>query len=212
LFKTPATAADTVGGMLMPPHSLVAEAAAPAVAVVRAIRPDQLDAPTPCREYDVRKLLNHLLYWGPSLAGAARKEAVPPPAASEQDADLTGDDWAAAVAGQIDRVAAAWGDPGAWEGTTRVVGPDPVPASLVGGMVLTELVVHGWDLARATSQRPRWQPALLDYVHREVEKTADWGRELGSYGPAVPVPGTAPVLDRTLGLIGRDPAWVIPAA
>ncbi|MGH3683226.1 MAG: maleylpyruvate isomerase N-terminal domain-containing protein, partial [Natronosporangium sp.] len=45
-------------------HSLIGQAAAPTVAIVRAIRADQLAAPTPCQEYDVRRLLNHLLYWG----------------------------------------------------------------------------------------------------------------------------------------------------
>lgn len=194
--------------MLTPPHTLVARAAAPAVAIVHAIQPDQLDSPTPCAEFTVRRLLNHVLYWGPSLAGAGRKtEAAAPPSAGEREADLPDGDWADAVAGQIDRVAAAWGDPDAWEGTTRLAGPDPMPAPLIGGMVLTELVVHGWDLARATGQRPRWDDELLDYLHQEIEKTAEFGRELGVYGPAVPIPGSARALDRTLGLTGREPAW-----
>jgi uncharacterized protein (TIGR03086 family) len=188
-------------------HSLVALAATPAVAIVRAIEPDQLGAPTPCSEYDVRRLLNHLLFWGPPLAGAARDAVVAPPAASEQEVDLTGGDWQDRLVGQVDRIATAWGDPDAWEGTTRMGGPDPMPAALIGGMVLTELVVHGWDLARATGQRPQWDGELLDFVYHEVEKTAEYGREIGLYGPAVPVPDTAPVLDRTLALTGRDPAW-----
>jgi uncharacterized protein (TIGR03086 family) len=197
--------------MLTSPHTLVSRAAVPAVAVVRAVRADQLDAPTPCAEFTVRRLLNHLLYWGPSLVGAARKEPAAPPAAGEREADLPAGDWAGAVAGQIDRTAQAWGDPDAWEGMTQLGGPDPMPAPLLGGMVLTELVVHSWDLARGTGQRPQWDPELVDYLHREIEKTAEYGRELGVYGPAVPVPVTAPLLDRTLGLTGRDPGWVSPA-
>ena len=196
---------------IAPPHTLVTSATAPAVAIVHAIRPDQLEAPTPCAEFTVRTLLNHLLYWGPSLVGAARKERVAPPAAGEREADLPDGDWAGALAGQIDRTAAAWSDPDAWEGMTHLGGPDPMPAPLIGGMVLTELVVHGWDLARATGQRPEWDRELLDYLHGEIGKTAEYGRELGVYGPAVPVPDSAPVLDRTLGLTGRDPAWVTPA-
>lgn len=49
----------------MPGHALVAAAAAPATATVRAINADQLTAPTSCRDYDVLGLLNHLLFWGP---------------------------------------------------------------------------------------------------------------------------------------------------
>ncbi|HEY0805724.1 MAG TPA: maleylpyruvate isomerase N-terminal domain-containing protein, partial [Pseudonocardiaceae bacterium] len=57
---------------------LIARAAAPFVDVVRDIKPDQLTARTPCTDYSVRDLVNHLLIWGPPLEGAARKEFVPP--------------------------------------------------------------------------------------------------------------------------------------
>lgn len=191
-----------------PGHALLAQAAAPAIATVRAITADQLTAPTPCREYDVRGLLNHLLFWGPSLIGAASHTLVTPPAASDREVTLTEDDWADQLVTQIERLATAWGSPKAWEGTTRIAGPDPLPAPMIGGMVLTELVVHSWDLACATGQRPGSDPETLEFVHRELEKTADFGREMGAYGEAVPVASTAPVLDRLLGLAGRDPKWV----
>lgn len=48
----------------------VVRAAAPLVEVIRNIKPDQLRAPTPCAEYDVRTLVNHLLFWGPSVGGS----------------------------------------------------------------------------------------------------------------------------------------------
>lgn len=188
-------------------HSLIGQAAAPTVAIVRAIRADQLTAPTPCQEYDVRRLLHHLLYWGPSLEGAARGSVVAPPADPEPELELTGDDWVGSVTGQVDRLATAWSDPAAWEGTTQLGGPPSLPAAIVGGMVLTELVVHGWDLARATGQPPQWDDRVLAFVHREVAGTAEQGRQLGVYGPLVRVPGTAPVLDQLLGLTGRDPRW-----
>lgn len=79
-----------------------------------------------------------------------------PPAASEREVDLTGGDWTGELEAQIDRIATAWSEPHAWEGTTRMGSPSPVPAPLIGGMVLTEFVVHGWDLARATNRQPQW--------------------------------------------------------
>lgn len=121
--------------------------------------------------------------------------------------ELTGDDWVEALVTQNEQLVSAWGAPQAWEGTTRIAGPDPLPAPMIGGMVLTELVVHCWDLARATGQQPSWDPELLEFVHEELGKTADFGREMGAYGEAVPVPGTASVLDQLLGLAGRDPGW-----
>jgi uncharacterized protein (TIGR03086 family) len=186
-------------------------AAAALIEIVRGVKPDQVAAPTPCAEYDVRLLLNHLLFWGPSLEGAARKESVPPPAGSESEVDLTEGDWAAAVAAQAERIAAAWSRPAAWEGTTHMGGPMELPASMVGGMVVIEVLVHGWDLARATGQHWEWDGDLVTYTLGEVVKTAEQGRQMGVFGPEVTVPGSAPALDRVLALTGRDPAWTPPA-
>ncbi|MFJ2839830.1 MULTISPECIES: TIGR03086 family metal-binding protein [Nocardia] len=184
----------------------VARAAEPLSKLLRTLTPDQLTAPTPCAEFDVRALLNHLLFWGPSLVGAASKAAVAPPAAAETEVDLTAGDWSAALDTQLGELAAAWRDPAAWQGTTRLGGPTELPASLVGGMVVGELIVHGWDLARALGTTVEWDDDLLDYVLDETAATADQGRAMGIYGPEIPVAADAPLLDRILGLTGRDPA------
>jgi len=191
----------------MPEHTLVARAAQPTVAIIRNIKADQFDAATPCSEYDVRKLINHLLFWGPSLEAAARKEQVAPPAAGERDVSVADRDAPGLLEAQLDRLVAAWGRPEAWEGATQLGSPTPLPAPMIGGMVLGEFVVHGWDLARATGQEAGWDDEVLQLVHREVAKTAEQGREMGVYGERVPVPDTASVLARTLGLTGRDPNW-----
>ncbi len=187
-------------------------AAAAMAAVVRGLTPGLLSAPTPCADYDVRALVNHLLFWGPSLAAAGRKQVVPPPAAAESDVDLTAGDWAADLLAQLDRTAAAWSAPDAWEGGTRIFGPDETPAPVIGGMLVGELVVHGWDLARATGQHLPVDDELLAYLYEEVSAGAEQGRQMGVYGPEVPVPGDAPTLHRVLGLTGRDPAWAGAAA
>ncbi|WP_026162515.1 TIGR03086 family metal-binding protein [Kribbella catacumbae] len=187
-------------------QQLMTRAAATTAKVVGAIEPSQLTAPTPCAEYDVRSLVNHLLFWGPSLEAAARKEARMPPAAAESEIDLTSGDWTSDLAGQLRRTADAWSDPAAWDGVTPLGGQDS-PAPLIGGMVLVEFVVHGWDLARATGQQTGYDDDVLAYVHNETLGHAPFGREMGLYGPEVPVSPDAPLLDRTLGLTGRDPNW-----
>lgn len=184
---------------------LIRRAVAPVVEIVRNIKPDQLDAPTPCPEYDVRRLIHHLLFWGP-LEGAGRKETVPPPAAAESDVDLTQGDWAADLVAQLERATVAWSAAEAWQSTTHMGNPTEIPAAMVGGMVLGEVLVHVWDLAHATGQQSAWDNDVLEYVHREVETSAEMGREMGIYGPEVPVPADAPLLHRILGLTGREPS------
>jgi uncharacterized protein (TIGR03086 family) len=190
----------------MSQDQLIKLATGPVTEVVRNIRPDQLAAQTPCTEFDVRKLLNHLLFWGPSLQSAARKTTVHPPAAAESETDLAEGDWQGKLLAHLDKLTESWSDPAAWEGMTYMGSDTEMPAALVGGMVLGEVVVHGTDLARATGQRPEWDPELLDYLHREVTATAQMGRDMGIFGPEVTVPEDAPVLDRILALTGRDPA------
>jgi uncharacterized protein (TIGR03086 family) len=205
LFKTRAARPGYLWPMSQ--TQFIGRAAAPLVEIVRNIKPDQLSAPTPCAEYDVPKLVNHLLFWGPSLEGAARKESVPPVADAEADVDLTEGEWAAALETQLDRTAQAWSAPGVWEGTTYIGGPMELPASLVGGMVVGELVVHGWDLAQATGQHLALDSDLLGYLHEEIAKSAEQGREMGVYGPEIVLPTSSSTLDRVLDLTGRDPAW-----
>lgn len=181
----------------------VARAAEPLSKIIRTITSDRLTDPTPCTDFDVRALLNHLLFWGPSLIGAARKEEITP---GPED-DLTTGDWAAALDTHLTELATAWRHPDAWQGVTRMGGPMELPAPLVGGMVVGELIVHGWDLGRAVGATVRWDDDLLRYAYDETAATADQGRQMGIYAPEVPVASAAPLLDRILGLTGRDPDW-----
>jgi uncharacterized protein (TIGR03086 family) len=69
-----------------------------------------------------------------------------------------------------------------------------------------DLVVHGWDLARATGQDDTIDAAEVDTIMAFAEPMGDTMRENGVTGPAVPVPDDAPKQDRMLGLLGRDPS------
>nr|AHE14715.1 hypothetical protein asmbl_26 [uncultured bacterium] len=191
----------------MPGFTMIRQAAGPTLEVVRHVKPDQLDGPTPCTAWDVRKLINHLLFWAPILKAAARKEPPTVSAVDERDRSPVEVNWSEALEVQLGRLVDAWSRPDAWEGTTAVGDPTPLPAPVIGGMVLGELVVHGWDLARATGQQVGWDERVLEFSLERLSQTAEQGRDMGVYGPAVPVPGNAPVLDRILGLAGRDPRW-----
>jgi uncharacterized protein (TIGR03086 family) len=181
--------------------SHLSNAAEAMAAVVRTITPDRLANRTPCAEYDVRALVGHLLQWGPPLEGAGRKENVPP----LSDVDLA--NWREDLLAQLDRTTEAWAPAAAWEGVTVMGGPMEMSAAVIGGMIAGELAVHGWDLAVATGQKLSLPDDTLAYLLAEVAASAEQGRQMGLFGPEVPVPADAPVLDRVLGLTGRDPAW-----
>lgn len=187
--------------------SHVSHAAGAMAAVVRNITADQLANKTPCTEYDVRALVNHILFWGPSEAGAGRKESVPQPAATESDVDLTAGDWRGDLLALLADISSAWAPASAWEGETTMGTPHTLPASVMGDMIMGELVVHGWDLAVATGQRLDLPADTLAHLLDAAGGMAAQGRELGMFGPEVTVAADAPALDRVLGLTGRDPAW-----
>jgi uncharacterized protein (TIGR03086 family) len=138
---------------------------------------------------------------------AARKQTVTgTPRASAEE--LT-PDWRERLPRQLAELAEAWRHPGAWEGTANVAGAE-LPSMVMGAVAADEVLVHGWDLAVATGQDYEADPALADTVLHQVTMLNQPGMEEvrnGQFGPVVPVPDDAPVLDRILGLTGRSPSW-----
>lgn len=189
------------------PHSFYVQQSSTAlVDLVLGLDSSHLDAPTPCADFDVQALINHLLLWGPVLEAAATKQDPPP-----QQAEPAEQDWCADLVASTRRVADAWARPQAWEGSTRMGGaPEEVSARVIGGMVIGEFVVHGWDLAMATGGHLRTDDEVLAYLLADLEPNADYARQIGVYGPEVDVAASAPLLHHVLGLTGRDPAWTPP--
>jgi uncharacterized protein (TIGR03086 family) len=180
------------------PH-LVAAAAAPHADLV-AVAAAQPDTPVPCEGWTVRDLAAHLMTWTPVLAGAGR--GAPP----EPTTRALGDDWPEVLGKEREDLVAVWSDPTSWEGTTTMTSSE-IPAAVVGTMTLCELVLHGWDLATGLGQTPEWDDALLEEIHDALSQLTPIGRQMGAFGPAVDVPHDAPLLDRVVGLAGRDPLW-----
>jgi uncharacterized protein (TIGR03086 family) len=189
---------------------LVRTAAELAASAVAAIGPDRWAAATPCADYDLRTLVDHLA-WGAVLSRCAAERTPldrdwsnpqPPPFL----AGLAPEQWAPAIERELRVAADAWATPGAWDGDT-VMGTTPMPASLVGPMMLAEFAVHGWDVARTVGAPYEVPDELGRVVLVAVEGMATMGRDGGWYGPEVPVPDDAPAFDRALGLAGRYPAW-----
>jgi uncharacterized protein (TIGR03086 family) len=189
-------------------HEMMAKAATSVVEVARNVKPDQLTAPTPCPDWDVRALVNHLMFWSAFRSElAARKESAPADDPLTEETDFTADDdWPGTMANQLDKAVAAWAEPGALDGNTGLAGGS-MPAKMIAMMMVGELVVHGWDLARATGQRISSDPATLATAHEMATAMGEQGRQMGAFGAEVEVPEGAPMLDKILGLSGRDPQW-----
>ncbi|MFE9706530.1 TIGR03086 family metal-binding protein [Streptomyces sp. NPDC005930] len=172
------------------------------------VRDDRLGDPTPCPDLAVRNLLGHLTYLAVAFRDAARKDLSPTtdtsPGSSVPD---IGPDWREDLAKALGEVADAWREPDAWTGMTRAGGID-LPGAVAGAVVADELVIHGWDLARATGQEYAPDPAALQAAYGLLAGAAEESeRGEGMFGPVVAVPADAPLLERAVGLSGRDPGW-----
>lgn len=180
-------------------------------AVAAEVRDDQLDATTPMPGTSVRELLNHLLGLSVAFRDAAAK--LEGPTTSTPPAKVTEPlprDWRTLLDQRLAELAEAWNDATAWEGMTKAGGAD-LPGEVGGLVALNEVLIHGWDLARATYQP--YEPsdaeaeAVLPIVTPSPDDPDGSGRE-GLFGPVVHVDCDAPAFDRTLGLAGRDPRWI----
>ncbi|WMX46512.1 TIGR03086 family metal-binding protein [Streptomyces roseicoloratus] len=179
---------------------LLRSAAALAVPVVRDTADEELGAPTPCAEYDVRGLLNHLFRVVENFRLLAAKQ---PSDFSGADPDrLAGPEWRKRFEEETGLLVDAWSAPGAEEGTT---GAMDLPARTVGAMVLLDLTVHVWDLARATGRAYEPDPAVVTALTGEVAGMAPTARAMGVFGAEVELPEGASAFERLLAVTGRDP-------
>ena len=188
----------------------LAPAATETARIVAGIRDDQLTAPTPCPDLSVAALLHHLDGLAHAFTMAAEK--TPLRGAPSFSADDLPSDWRTRIPERLDALVAAWRRPSALEGLAEAGGVE-MPASLMVLVALDEVVVHGWDLAVATGQEYRPDDAgvqaCFDFVGDRSDEPAEGTP--GLFGPVLPVPDDAPVFDRLLGRVGRDPGWAPPS-
>ena len=186
-------------------HAEMTDAADAAARTVDNVRPAQFGDLTPCPEWDVRTLLNHLILWTSySAERRAHGESVSEELMAKDFAAEPG--FAAAYRAQLDRALAAWADPAAWERDLNVMGT-PTPAADVASLLLAEIVLHAWDLAAATGQSYTVGDKAAEAALTAVAANAELFRQYKGFAEPVPVAADAPVLERVLALSGRDPAW-----
>lgn len=169
--------------------------------VVAGVRDDQLDCETPCADWDVRALGNHIIgnHW--LFAGIASRAGAPP----AMPADYMEGDRVGAYEEGAAATLAAWRREGALEETFdlplgRRTGEETVRIAFVDNLV------HGWDLAEATGQDTAIDPELAGAALEAAREIVNEDlRAMGLYKPEVPVPEGAPVHERLVAFLGRTP-------
>ncbi|WP_020667529.1 TIGR03086 family metal-binding protein [Amycolatopsis nigrescens] len=170
--------------------------------LVDGVREDQWQAPTPCTDWTVRDLVNHLVEVNLIFAALLRDQALPEPGS-----ELLGADPAGAYRRSAAELLAAFDQPGVLDRTfTSALGTTTGAVRL--SIRIADLLAHGWDLGRATGQPVGHLPdelieqALL-FIREQLTKMPRTGR----FEPAQPIAEDAPALDRLAAFLGRPPSW-----
>jgi uncharacterized protein (TIGR03086 family) len=176
--------------------------------IVAGIADDQLTASTPCEGMDVATMLAHVQGLSVAFRDAARKVEGPTTSTAPQAAskDLS-PGWREEIPVALDELAQAWREQGAVDGMTTAGGVT-MPGEIMLVVADNELVIHAWDLAKATGQPYAAAPENLEASWQMVSNTPDEPQaRAGLFGPRLPIADDAPLLDRVLAYAGRDPGW-----
>ena len=172
-------------------------------AVVAGTKKEQLDNPTPCTEWSVRDVLNHLIGGCLAFAAGGRGESRP----FDDGTDHCKDDHVAAWDRASTEALEVFSEPGALEkGFNMSWGKSPGSAAL--GLALADAVVHGWDIAQGTDQKIEIDEDIAEALHgmtsQMMEPNGSYPRG-DSFKDPVTVPEGAPPMDKLLGYLGRQP-------
>lgn len=163
--------------------------------VFGGITPEQLDLPTPCTEFTVRGVLEHMIGGATMFAAAYRGET---PAEPDLSDPLTG------IGGALGDLVAAMSAPGALDRTVAAPFGD-LPGETFARIVVLDGLVHGWDLATATGQ-PYDPPAeLVGAVDAFARGALDPLRDGQTFAAAVEPAADASPIERLAAYTGRRP-------
>jgi uncharacterized protein (TIGR03086 family) len=170
--------------------------------LVREIEPEQWGLPTPCRQWRVRDLVNHVTVqqrWLSLLLSGASVDMV----GDRLDGDQLGDDPVLAFKRAATEAEEAVHASGALDGTVTL-SSGPAPSRHLISQLAMDLVVHSWDLARATGADERLPDLLVAFALRELSAYADRLADSGLFDPPLPVSEGADSQTRLLALTGRQ--------
>ncbi|MER7760428.1 TIGR03086 family metal-binding protein [Streptomyces sp. NPDC097619] len=180
-----------------------AEAVALFGGLVHAVPEDRWGAPTPCTEWTVRDLVNHVTGENLWVAPLVTDGRTIPEVGDSLAGDLLGEDPAAAWDGAAAAAHRAFAAPGALARTVRL-SYGPSRASAYCSELTADVVVHAWDLARGTGADDRLPPGLVEFALKEVMPYADGLAASGMFAAPLDIPPGADAQTRLLALVGRQ--------
>ena len=184
----------------MDPIERIEKATANTSTIVRNVKADQLSNPTPCSEFDVKLLLNHMIGGLDMLRNAAAGNEAKMPE-GDQLGDNPGATYDERRAKLLDTLKA---DAGVLEKGWKMPFGE-LPGQMMASIAFVEHVTHGWDLAKATGQDTTIPEPLLSEAVEVVTPMDTMWRMPGVCGPKVEVPESASPTDRFAGFMGRQP-------
>ena len=174
--------------------------------VVKAAPAGQMSARTPCTEWDVRALLNHVIgtLWLAAALLSDQAPRYPMAPGGLPPGDLAGDDPAAAYA---EAAAAALTAAAAGDALTRghVTPLGEMPGPALAGFTTLDILVHGWDLATATGQPADLDGRLAAHAIGFARQAITPDTRAPRIGPPLAIAPDAPVTHQLVAFLGRNP-------
>jgi uncharacterized protein (TIGR03086 family) len=151
---------------------------------------DKLDSPTPCDDWDVRTLLNHMLQTQRYFIAAGRGESGTPPSATPPD--VLSDDPVSDFAEGRDELLAVFAEPGVQDQTGPAL-----------GIAFADQLLHGWDLARATSQDATMPPECAEIAYDTIHGRFTDEERVGVFKPELAAAPDSGPQEKLLAYVGR---------
>lgn len=175
--------------------------------VLVKVRAEQWNSATPCEDWNVRELVNHLVVGNQRFASILRGEASPPMTQAAESDDQMLRAYGESAASVLD----AFSQPGVLNGVFTV------PFGTVAGFValhlrLTEALVHGWDLARATGQPAEFPEDLAEQeLAFSLVNVPNIPPGRSPFASPQPVTHNASAIDKLAAYLGRSVSWAPPS-
>ena len=177
------------------------------IPILSGIRSDQLNAATPCSDWNVQNLIIHNLKTAAFCASIISGDGnVNMMSMNEVSGPLPSEGAVDAFRAATDKVLQAIKAPGAME---KMIDPFGMGQAMPAGMFLmlpvTDIVIHKWDLAKGTNLDTSIDSGLAEACFGALQHGIEDGRKGGFFGPEVQISMSGAVQDKLLGLSGRQP-------